>query len=63
MTWGRSPGRASAEPAAVTTVSNEAVIEETQDDPGTCHCTMPAGGSFVGLASGPAGGQFWPKRE
>jgi len=47
----------------VTTVSNEAVIEETQDDPGTCHCTMPAGGSFVGLASGPAGGQFWPKRE
>ena len=50
MTWGCSPGRASAEPAAVTTVSNEAVIEETQDDPGTCHYTVPEGGSFVGPA-------------
>jgi len=54
VTWGRSPGRASAEPAALTTVSNEAVIEETRDGLGTWRYTVPAGGSVIGPAPGSA---------
>ena len=60
MTWGCSPGRASAEPAALTTVSSEAVIEETQNGLGTWRYTVAAGGPVVGPAPGSAGGRFWP---